>query len=144
MGSAGRRLEQLPAVFNGTDTIAATTMTSLIHDTPAAISRAATLRARLPIAAVVVAMLASIGVASRFVAHNPGCQSREEVEARVGTLSQRLQSLANSHRISMEDLGTAIKAVNAADVRFTPAGDFEQHCMVIEQVGGTLPEAHEN
>jgi len=94
---------------------------------------------RLPALAVAGLMVALVLLASRSAPHRAACETRADVEARVAMLSQRMQGLANAHAITLEQLGTAVQAVNAADVQFTPKSAFQQHCLKLDAVAAALP-----
>ena len=94
---------------------------------------------RLPALAVAVVMLGTMLLASRSASHLAACETRADVEARVAMLSQRMQGLANAHAMTLEQLGTAVQAVNAADVQYTPTDSFRQHCVELDIVAAALP-----
>jgi ribose 1,5-bisphosphokinase PhnN len=94
---------------------------------------------RFPALAVAVVMIGTVLLASRSASHLAACETRADVEARVAMLSQRMQGLANAHAITLEQLGTAVQAVNAADVQYTPTQSFQQHCVELDVVAAALP-----
>jgi hypothetical protein len=94
---------------------------------------------RLPALAVAAVMIGSVLLASRSASRLATCETRADVEARVAMLSQRMQGLANAHAITLEQLGSAVQAVNAADVQYTPTQAFQQHCVELDLVAAALP-----
>ena len=58
----------------------------------------------------------------------------------MALLSDHMQALANAKVMTMEQLSTAVQAVNAADVTYTPSSAFAQHCAALDAVASTLPQ----
>lgn len=94
---------------------------------------------RLPALIVAAVMMGAVLLASKSATYLAACETRADVEARVAMLSQRMQGLANAHAITLEQLGTAVQAVNAADVQYTPTQSFQQHCAQLDLVAAALP-----
>jgi type II secretory pathway component PulM len=73
-------------------------------------------------------------VAWLFAGGRP-CGERPDVEARVATLSASLQAEAAAGKISIEELASRIKRLNAAATAFEASKDLPKYCEALDLLG---------
>lgn len=68
------------------------------------------------------------------------CSTREDVEVRVGSLSERLQAIAAQGKIDLQTLASATRRINDAEASFGQKGNFSAHCLALDAIGGAFTQ----
>lgn len=115
------------------------TRVSVASNLASAVSRAAAvwnaLSVRWRIGAAGLTGVAAIGLVAWLVGGGRPCGERADVEARVAALSGNLQADAASAKITIVELSSRIKKLNAAATAFESSKDLRAYCEALDQLG---------
>ena len=89
-------------------------------------------------AAGIGALLVAVGVMSYLGLGARGCSSRDDVTARVATVSSGLQQAAAQGKITVERLADGIKRLNAAATAYEGTQDHQAYCSALDALSGEL------